>query len=213
MTAFILGRKGRMTQIFTEEGKCIPVTILEAGPCKVTQVKTAETDGYHAVQLAFETIREKVTTKPMKGHFAKAGVEPHRHLREARREEAPSETLGAEITCAVFTTGDLVDVAGTTKGRGTAGVIKRHGFSRRPGSHGHMLQRRPGSIGQHSDPSRVFRGKRMAGQYGCDRQTTKNLVVIAVDQAQNLIMVKGAVPGPRGGIVEIRSSRTAGKKG
>lgn len=213
MTAFILGRKGRMTQLFTEEGNCIPVTILEAGPCKVTQVKSAEKDGYHALQLAFEPIREKVASKPLIGHCKKAGVEPHRFLRESRLESAAEAEVGAEVTCAVFTAGDLVDVSGVIKGRGTAGAIKRHGFSRRPSSHGHMLTRRPGSIGQHSDPSRVFKGKRMAGHYGATRHTTKNLEVVGVDAERNLIMVKGAVPGPRGGVVEIRTARTGSKKG
>lgn len=195
-----------MTQVFTEDGRCIPVTIVEAGPCRVTQVKTEATDGYNALQLAFEPVREKVTTKPLRGHFKKAGVEPHRFLREGRLEAAPEAEVGQEVTCDAFSIGDTVDVVGTIKGRGTAGPIKRHGFSRRPQSHGHMRTRRPGAIGMHSDPSRVFKNKRMAGHYGCTRQTTRNLEVVHVDKERNLLLVKGAVPGPRGGFVMVRSS-------
>ena len=207
MSAFILGRKGRMTQAFTEDGRCIPVTIVEAGPCTVTQVKTLESDGYNALQLAYEPVREKLVAKPQIGHFKKAGCEPHRILRETRLDDAPDVETGTVITCAAFNKGDKIDVTGTTKGRGTAGAIKRHGFSRRPQSHGHMRTRRPGSIGQHSDPSRVFKGKRMGGRYGCTRQTTRNLEVIMVDPENNLMLVKGALPGPRGGLVMIRASR------
>ena len=212
MTAFLLGRKGRMTQVFTPDGGCIPVTILEAGPCKITQVKTPESDGYSALQLAFQPVREKVVTKPLRGHFAKAKVAPHRVLRETRLEEAPEASLGDEITCAAFANGDVVDISGLSKGRGTAGGMKRHGFSGRPASHGHMRHRRPGSLGQHADPSRVFPGKRMAGRHGNTRHTARNLVVVHVDLEKNIILVKGAVPGPRGGVVEIRTARTA-KKG
>lgn len=211
MAAFILGRKGRMTQVFTEDGRCIPVTILEVGPCRVTQVKTTESDGYNALQLAYEPVREKVVTKPLKGHYGKAGVEPHRFLRETRLNEAPGLELGATVTCESFNQGDKVDVTGTTKGRGTAGAVKRHGFSLRPRSHGHMRRRRPGAIGMHSDPSRVFKGKKMAGHYGCARQTTANLEVVSVDAERNIMLIKGAVPGPRGGFVMIRSAR-AGKE-
>lgn len=217
MTAFLLGRKGRMTQIFTETGQCIPVTILEAGPCTVTQVKGLESDGYHAVQIAYEKVREKVLTKPQLGHLRKAEADPHRVLREQRLDGPADTELGTVITADAFAQGDVVDVTGTTKGRGTAGAIKRHRFSRRPQSHGHMRTRRPGSIGMHSDPSRVFKGKRMGGHYGCDRYTSRNLEVVKVDVEQNLIMVKGAVPGPRGGLVEIRSAkvppRSTQKKG
>jgi len=197
-----------MTQVFTEEGTCVPVTILEAGPCKVTQVKTESSDGYNAVQLAYEPVREKVLTKPVNGHFKKAGVDPHRFLREHRMDKAPEAELGSEVNCVVFEKGALIDVVGTAKGRGTAGVIKRHGFSRRPQTHGHMETRRPGSIGQHSDPSRVFKGKRMAGQHGNTRHTVKNLEVIEVDADNNLLLVRGAVPGPRGGFVMIQTAKT-----
>lgn len=212
MGHFILGRKGRMTQVFTEEGVCIPVTILEAGPCKVTQVKTEASDGYNAVQLAYEPVREKVLTKPVNGHFKKAGVDAHRFLREHRMDSAPEAELGSEVTCGVFEAGHVVDVIGTVKGRGTAGAIKRHGFSRRPQTHGHMRTRRPGSIGQHSDPSRVFKGKRMGGHYGANRHTVKNLEVVSVDTERNLVLVRGAVPGPRGGFVMIQSAKTGQAK-
>ena len=207
MAAFILGRKGRMTQVFTEEGKCIPCTILEAGPCTVTQVKTLDTDGYHALQLAYEPVRAKVLSKPERGHLEKAGVEPHRFLREQRLDDAPGSEIGSVVTCEVFGSGDFVDVSGVTKGRGFAGAIKRHGFSRRPQSHGHMRTRRPGSIGQHSDPSRVFKGKRMAGHMGNSRHTTRNLEVIHVDTERNLLLIRGAVPGPRGGFITIRTAK------
>ena len=212
MGYLILGRKGRMTQVFTEEGVCVPVTILEAGPCKVTQVKTESTDGYNAVQLAYEPVREKVLTKPRNGHCKKAGVEPHRYLREHRTDGAPEAELGSDGTCDGFEKGEHVDVVGTVKGRGTAGAIKRHGFARRPQTHGHMQTRRPGSIGMHSDPSRVFKGKRMAGHYGANRHTVKNLEVVHVDKERNLLLVKGAVPGPQGGFVLIQTARTAGSK-
>jgi len=212
MAHFILGRKGRMTQVFTEEGDCVPVTIIEAGPCTVTQVKTEACDGYNAVQLAFEPVREKVVTKPVAGHLKKAGVGPHRFLREHRIDGAPTEEVGTTVTCANFEPGSLVDVVGTVKGRGTAGAIKRHGFARRPQSHGHMRTRRPGSIGMHSDPGRVFKGKRMAGHYGFNRHTVKNLEVVGVDSENNLLLVKGAVPGPRGGFIMIQVARTGRPK-
>jgi large subunit ribosomal protein L3 len=195
-----------MTQAYTDDGRCIPVTILEAGPCTVVQVKTEASDGYNALQLAYGPVREKVVSKPLKGHFKKAGIQPHRFLKEARLDQTPDDEAGTVITCQAFNAGDMVDVTGTTKGRGTAGAIKRYGFARRPQSHGHMQQRRPGAIGMHSDPSRVFKGKKMGGRYGCTRQTTRNLEVVSVDAEHNLLLVKGAIPGPRGGFVMIRSS-------
>ncbi len=217
MAHFILGRKGRMAQVFTDDGRCLPVTILEAGPCTVTQVKTVENDGYCAVQLAYEPVREKVLTKPERGHFKKAGVAASRFLRESRLDGSAGLALGAEVKCTVFEKGQFVDVAGMIKGRGTTGVMKRHGFKGRPATHGHMCQRRPGSIGMHSEPARVFRGKKMAGQYGATRQTMQNLEVLGVDAERNLIFVKGAVPGHVGGLVMIRSAKkkpaVAGKKG
>lgn len=208
MPHFILGRKGRMTQVFKEDGTCIPVTILEAGPCTVTQVKTEASDGYNAVQLAYEPLRESLATKPLAGHFSKAGVPAHRFLREARLDKAPESAVGSIVTCEGFAPGSLVDVVGTMKGRGHAGAMKRHGFHGRPGSHGHMCVRRVGSIGMHSQPARVFKGKRMAGHYGASRVTVKNLEVVQVDSEKNLVLVKGAVPGPRGGFVMIRTAKT-----
>lgn len=207
MVQFILGRKGRMTQVFTADGRCVPVTIVEAGPCTVVQVKKAETDGYNALQLAFDPVREKALSKPVLGHMKKAGVVPHRILREARLEAPPEEAVGTVLTCASFSKGALVDVTGTMKGRGTAGVMKRHGFHGRPASHGHMCQRRPGSIGMHSDPARVWKGKKMAGHYGATRHTVQNLEVVEVDGEKNLILVRGAVPGPPGGLLVIRAAR------
>ncbi|MSR74524.1 MAG: 50S ribosomal protein L3 [Planctomycetes bacterium] len=217
MAQFILGRKGRMAQLFTDAGRCIPVTILEAGPCTVTQVKSVESDGYAAVQLAYEPIREKLVNKPLTGHFKKTGATPCRILRETRVDGALTLAVGATVACDVFEKGQFVDVAGIIKGRGTAGVMKRHGFKGRPASHGHMCQRRGGSIGMHSEPARVFPGKKMAGHYGATRQTTQNLEIIAVDKDRNLLLVRGAVPGHIGGLVMIRSAKkrpaTAGKKG
>ncbi len=212
MVQFILGRKGRMTQVFTDDGRCVPVTIVEAGPCTVTQVKTVENDGYNALQLAYEPVREKVVSKPMNGHFKKAGLAPHRFLREARLEATPSEAVGSVVKCDAFAKGAYVDIIGTMKGRGTAGVMKRWGFSGRPASHGHMCQRRPGSIGMHSDPARVFKGKKMAGHYGASRVTVQNLEVVHVDGENNLLMVRGAIPGPQGGLVMIRASKKRSAK-
>lgn len=214
MVQFILGRKGRMTQVYTDDGRCVPVTIVEAGPCTVTQVKTTAKDGYNALQLAYEPTREKVSTKPMVGHFKKAGLPPHRFLREARLEAAPAEAVGAVVKCSEFAKGAFVDVIGTMKGRGTAGTMKRYGFHGRPASHGHMCQRRPGSIGMHSDPARVWKGKKMSGHYGASRLTVQNLEVVHVDEAKNILLVRGAVPGPTGGFVMIRAAKKkSAKKG
>jgi large subunit ribosomal protein L3 len=208
MGQMILGRKGRMVQVFNEDGKVVPATIVEAGPCTVTQVKSEKSDGYNAVQLAFEQVKERSVSKPILGHLKKANVGPHRLLREWRMDGEPTQKAGEVITCVTFKKGDLVDVIGITKGRGTAGVMKRHNFHGRPASHGHMCHRRPGSIGMHSDPGRVFKGKRMAGHFGSERCTTKNLEVISVNEAENLILIKGAIPGFRGGFVTVRTART-----
>ena len=207
MGHFILGRKGRMTQVFTDAGNCVPVTIIEAGPCVVTQVKSAKAkDGYNAVQLAFAPAKAGALSKAEEGHCKKAGTEPFRHLREWRLTTEPAQATGEKIDCGGFKPGDMVDVAGLIKGRGTAGVMKRHGFHGRPASHGHMCHRRGGSIGMHSDPGRVFPGKKMAGQYGNTRHTAKNLEVVSVDIESNILLVKGAVPGARGGLLEIGSA-------
>jgi large subunit ribosomal protein L3 len=208
MGQMILGRKGRMVQVFNDVGQVIPATIVEAGPCTVTQVKSVKSDGYNAIQLAFDAVKERSVSKPVLGHLKKAGVGPHRVLRESRLEAEPTQKTGEVITCTTFKAGDLVDVIGTTKGRGTAGVMKRHGFHGRPASHGHMCHRRPGSIGMHSDPGRVFKGKKMAGQYGNERSTMKNLEVISVDEGRNLLLIKGAIPGPRGGLVTVQTAKT-----
>ncbi len=213
MGHFILGRKGRMIQVFNESGQAVPVTIVEAGPCTVTQVKSAKgTDGYNAIQLAFDPIKEKSVSKPELGHLKKHGVAAHRVIREWRLDAEPSQKAGEVINCTVFKAGDLVDAIGWLKGRGTAGVMKRHGFHGRPASHGHMCHRRPGSIGMHSDPGRVFKNKKMAGHYGTTRQTTKNLEVIVVDEENHILLVKGAVPGPQGGLVYVQTAKTGVKK-
>ncbi len=208
----ILGRKKGMTQVFDDEGAHIGVTIVEAGPCVVTQVRTQENDGYDAVQLGFDDTTEKRATKPLQGHTKKANTAPKRFLREERLAQPASVGVGDTIDCTVFNEGDLVDVIGTTKGRGFAGTIKRHGFARGAKTHGCMNYRRPGSIGAAAYPARVFKGKRMAGHYGNARQTTKNLQVVRVDAERGLLFIKGAVPGPKGGYVQIQTAKTGVKK-
>ncbi len=205
--AGILGTKLGMTQVWDENGRLVPVTVVEAGPCVVTQVRTAETDGYPAVQIAFGAIDPRKVTKPLTGHFEKAGVTPRRHLVELRTSDAGSYELGQEITAGTFEAGQVVDVVGTTKGKGFAGVMKRHGFHGVGASHGaHRNHRKPGSIGGCATPGRVFKGMRMAGRMGGDRQTTQNLTVHAVDADKGLLLIKGAVPGPRGGVVLVRTA-------
>ena len=203
-----------MTQLFAEDGKATGVTVVEAGPCVVTQVKNeTEVDGYNAVQLGFDEVRDKCTTKPQRGHFKKAGTANMRFLREERLDAAPSASVGDTVTVEAFEMGDLVDVTGTTKGRGFAGTIKRHGFARGPKTHGSMNYRRPGSIGCSAYPSRVFKGKRMSGHYGASRHTTKNLPILRIDTARNLLFIKGAIPGANGSFVQVRTARTGVKKG
>lgn len=197
-----------MTQVFKDDGTVVPVTVVEAGPCVVCQVRTEDVDGYNAVQLGFEDVRDSRSTKPARGHFAKAGVTPKRFLREERLAAAPELAVGDEVKADAFSEGDLVDVTGTSKGRGFAGTIKRHGFSRGAKTHGCMNYREPGSIGASAYPGRVFKGKRMAGHFGAERKTTKNLAIVRVDVDRNLLFVKGAVPGPNGGMVQIRTART-----
>ena len=200
----ILGRKIGMTQVFTKSGKLIPVTVIEVEPNVVTQIKTMENDGYEAVQLGFGTIKEKKVNKPMAGHFAKQGVEPVRHLREVRVEDASEHAIGEEVTVAAFAEVKKVDVTGTSKGKGFAGVMRRYNFAGGPGGHGAHFHRAPGSVGQCAYPSRVFKGVRLPGHMGCDTVTTKNLEVIRVDEEANLIMLKGAVPGGKNGVVRVR---------
>ena len=207
----ILGTKLGMTQLWDENNKVVPVTVIQAGPCVVTQVRTPETDGYSAVQLGYGAIKAKKVTKPAAGHFAKADVTPRKNLVELRTADASEFTLGQELTAEVFADGEIVDVTGTTKGKGTAGVMKRHGFHGLRASHGvHRKHRSPGSIGGSSTPSKVFKGMRMAGRMGVDKVTVQNLTIHAVDAERGLILVKGSVPGPKGSLVVVR---TAAKKG
>lgn len=201
----ILGRKIGMTQVFDENGRAVPVTVLEAGPCRVAQVKTTETDGYSAIQLAFGTARR--VNKPMAGHFGKAGVDPTRHLVELRLDDVSAYELGAEIKADVFEPGELVDVIGVTKGKGFAGVMKRHNFKGLSATHGTQRKHRsPGSVGMCATPARVLKGMRMAGQMGHERVSTLNLRIVAADVERNLLLVRGAVPGPKGGLVMVRSA-------
>ena len=200
----IYGKKIGMTQLFDEDGKVIPVTVIEAAPNKVCQVKTTATDGYEAVQLGFGTIKEQKVNKPMAGHFAKQGVEPVRYLREVRVADGAEHTVGEEVTVANFAEVKKVDVTGTSKGKGFAGVMRRYGFGGGPGGHGAHFHRAPGSVGQCAYPSRVFKGVRLPGHMGCDTVTTKNLEVVRVDEDMNLIMLKGAVPGGKNGVGRIR---------
>lgn len=200
----IYGKKIGMTQIFAEDDRVLPVTVIQAEPNKICQVKTADTDGYEAVQLGFGTIKEKKVNKPMAGHFKKQGVDPVRHLREVRVETASEFAVGDEVTIANFAEAKKVDVTGVSKGKGFAGVMKRYNFGGGPGGHGSHFHRAPGSIGQCASPSRVFKGVKLPGHMGCDTVTTKNLKVVRIDEEQNLILVKGAVPGGKNAVVRIR---------
>jgi len=203
----VLGTKLGMTQLWDEAGRLVPVTVVAVDTNVVTQVRSTENDGYSAVQLAAGQIDPRKVTKPLKGHFEKAGVTPHRHVAEIRTADAAEYSVGQEITAAAFEAGAVVDVVGTTKGKGTAGVMKRHGFAGVGASHGsHRNHRKPGSIGGASTPSRVFKGLRMAGRMGAVRQTTQNLTVHAVDAEKGLLLVKGAVPGPKGGVVVVKTA-------
>lgn len=207
MKKAILGKKIGMTQIFDENGNVIPVTVVEAGPCIVTQKKTVETDGYDAVQIGFGDIRPKLVNKPLKGHFDKSNVAPKRTLKECRFDSIENFNLGDVIKVDVFENGEKVDVVGTSKGKGYAGVIKRWNFRRLKETHGTgPVVRKGGSIGACSDPSRVFKGKKMSGHLGAERVTVQNLTVVKVDVENNLIAIKGALPGPNGGTVLIRDS-------
>lgn len=204
MVKGIIGRKVGMTQLFTETGKVVPVTVLEAGPCVVTQKKTVENDGYAAVQLGFEDIREKLVTKPMKGHFDKAQTAYKRVLREFDLDE--SLNIGDIVKADVFAAGDKVDVTGISKGKGYQGTIKRHGYHTGPMAHGSGYHRHQGSMGPNTDPSRVFKGKGMPGHMGSEQVTVQNLDIVKVDAEKNLIAIKGAVPGPNGGLIVVKSA-------
>ena len=205
MKKAILGKKVGMTQIFDENGKVIPVTVIEAGPCTVVQIKTKDSDGYEAVKLGFGEVKESKLTKPKKGEFKKANVSPKKHLREFRLEEITCN-VGDEIKADIFTAGESVDITGTTKGKGFQGVIKRHGQSRGPMGHGSMYHRRPGSMGPTSTPGRVFKGKKLPGHMGMQTVTIQNLEVVSVDLDKNVILVKGSVPGSKGTILKIKDS-------
>ena len=203
----VLGEKLGMTQVWDEQNRVVPVTVVKAGPCVVTQVRTPENDGYSAVQIAFGAIDARKVTKPQAGHFAKAGVTPRRHVAEIRTEDATEYTLGQELGPDTFEVGQMVDVIGTTKGKGFAGVMKRHGFHGLRASHGVQRKHRsPGSIGGCATPGRVFRGMKMAGRMGSDRQTTQNLLIAGVDMERGLLLIKGAIPGPTGGLVFVRTA-------
>ena len=206
MKKAIIGRKVGMTQIFDEKGNVIPVTVIEAGPCSVVQVKTVETDGYDAVQLGFGTVKDKKLNKPEKGHFTKVKVTPAKHLREFRIDDVSNVKVGDEIKADVFTAGETVDIQGTTKGKGFQGVIKRHGQSRGPMGHGSMYHRRPGSMGSTSTPGRVFKGKKLPGHMGHTTITIQNLEVVKTDLDKNVILVKGSVPGAKGAILKLKVS-------
>ena len=202
----ILGEKIGMTQIFAEDGRVVPVTVVKAGPCVIVQKKTVETDGYNAVQLGFGTIKEKNVNKPKKGHFAKVKAAPARYLREFRTDEAAELEAGAEVKVDVFEAGEKVDVSGISKGKGFLGVIARWGQHRGPMSHGSRYHRRPGSMGACASPAKVMKGKRLPGRGGFDKVTVQNLEVVKVDTDKNLLLIKGAVPGAKGGLVTIRKS-------
>jgi large subunit ribosomal protein L3 len=214
-TQGVLGEKLGMTQVFDANNRIIPVTVVKAGPCVVTQIRTPEKDGYSAVQIAYGAIDPRKVNKPETGHFAKAGVPPRRYLVEIRTDEIAGYTVGQEITADVFapTEGAVlrVDVVGTSKGKGYAGVMKRHNFKGLGSSHGvHRAHRKPGSIGACATPARVFKGTRMAGRMGHVRTTTQNLTVHAIDAERGLLLIKGAVPGPRGGMVLVRTAAKGG---
>ncbi|HID56362.1 TPA: 50S ribosomal protein L3 [Candidatus Poribacteria bacterium] len=208
----LLGKKVGMTQVFDETGLVVPVTVIKAGPCPIVQIKSVERDGYSAVQLGFEERKPRSVNKPMAGHFKKAGVNPCRYLREIRVDETGDLKPGDVVDVSIFSEGDSVDVTGVSKGRGFAGVMKRWGFKGSRGSHGaEKDHRHPGSIGTSTFPARVIKGKKMAGRYGGRRVTVKNLSVVKVDPENNLLVVKGAVPGPPNGLLIIRKSKKAGK--
>ena len=202
----LIGKKIGMTQIFDENGLVIPVTVIEAGPCVVAQVKTSETDGYNAIQLGFGDVKAKHINKPKMGHFEKSKLDPKKHLREFRLDDISSFKVGDEVKADIFAAGEKVDIQGTSKGKGFQGVIKRHGQSRGPMGHGSMYHRRPGSMGPTSTPGRVFKGKKLPGHMGHVTVTIQNLDVVAVDMDKNVILVKGSVPGAKGAILKIKSA-------
>lgn len=213
MAKGILGKKLGMTQIFSPEGKLIPVTVVEANPSVVLQTKTVETDGYNAIQLGYGTVKDKKVTQPMKGHFAKAGVKPVKFIREFRLAAAPEYAVGQTISCDLFAQDEVIDVIGVAKGKGFAGGIKRHNFARGPMGHGSKSHREPGSMGPRMSGGggKVFKGKKLPGRMGNQKVTVQRLTIVKVDAERNLILIKGAVPGPKGGHVVIRTTVKPGK--
>jgi large subunit ribosomal protein L3 len=207
----ILGTKLGMTQVFDEAGRAIPVTVVQAGPCTVTQVKTKQTDGYTAIQLGYKQVREKTLNKPELGHLAKSGAAPLRHLQEYRLDDASNFQLGQELKADLFSNGEIVDVIGTSIGRGFAGYQKRHNFKRGPMSHGSKNHRQPGSIGPGTTPGRVYPGKKMAGRLGGGQVTIRKLTVVRVDAERNLLLIKGAVPGKPGALLNIVPETKVGR--
>ncbi|MFN4279400.1 50S ribosomal protein L3 [Thermosynechococcus sp.] len=212
MTVGILGTKLGMTQIFDEAGRSVPITVVQAGPCPITQIKTPQTDGYTAIQVAYGEVREKSLSRPERGHLKKSQTPPMRHLREFRLEDASAYQLGQTITVDIFSPGQLVDVHGTSIGRGFAGYQKRHNFKRGPMAHGSKNHRLPGSTGAGTTPGRVFPGKRMAGRMGNAAVTIRKLQVVRVDPERNLILIKGALPGKPGALVSITPAKVVGRK-
>ncbi len=212
MSIGILGTKVGMTQIFDDAGKAVPVTVIQAGPCKVTQVKTKDTDGYEAIQIGYGETREKLLTKPQKGHLAKSGAGSLRHLKEYRVDSAGEYELGQELKADLFEAGQIIDVSGRTIGRGFAGNQKRHNFRRGPMTHGSKNHRAPGSTGAGTTPGRIYPGKRMAGRLGNDKVTLRKLTVVKVDAEQNLLLVKGSVPGKPGALLSIAPTNKVGNK-
>jgi large subunit ribosomal protein L3 len=212
MSIGILGKKLGMSQFFDEQGKAVPVTLIEAGPCRITQLKTNETDGYSAVQIGFGDTREKLINKPAKGHLAKSGEELLRHLSEYRVDDVSGFELGHAVTVGDFEAGQKVDVSGDSMGRGFSGYQKRHGFSRGPMTHGSKNHREPGSTGAGTTPGRIYPGKRMAGRYGGKKITTRGLTIVKVDSERNLLVVKGSVPGKPGSLLNIRPANRVGAK-
>ena len=209
----ILGTKLGMTQIFDESNRVVPVTVVEAGPCVVTQIRTVENDGYNAIQIAYGEIAPRKAKKPQAGHFKKAGVTPRRHMAEIRMDDVSGYEVGQDVTVDIFEGIDFVDVTGTSKGKGFAGGMKRHGFSGQGASHGNQAaHRRVGGIGACATPGRVFKGTRMAGRMGSDRVTTQNLKIQKIDTEANLLIIKGAIPGARGGLVTVKTAVKGGER-
>jgi large subunit ribosomal protein L3 len=212
MSKGLMGKKLGMTGLFAPDGRYVPVTVIEAGPCVVTQIKTTATDGYNALQLGFSEVKAKRVTKPRQGHFRKSGETFFRHVQEFPVDNPEAYSLGQKITLEIFSVGERVDVCGTTKGRGFAGVMKKEGFSGGPKTHGSKCHRIPGSIGTSAWPSRVFKGRGMPGHYGVDHQTMQNIEIVDIRPEENILMVKGAVPGPTTGLVAVKKQKIVRKK-